>query len=150
MKPYYITYNSRVLSYFLLPLLCLWKIWTLFSGPIFHPYCINRLFRFLEKTVLDRILKDVSAQYNSWSSFHLKKNELSTTNINRATYDLKYPSEEGNVQRVDFDSKTSLIFTKFLWDINLYQSTLILKWKKVTTKHPEEKFSLSYKEKRVE
>ena len=60
-------------------------------GPIFHHYFVNRLIQFLEKMTLHRILKVGSAQHNSWSSFHLKKNELSTTNIKGATDDLKYP-----------------------------------------------------------
>ena len=45
----------------------------------------------LYRKALDRSLKVFYVQHNSWSDFHLKKNELSTTNINRATEDLKYP-----------------------------------------------------------
>ena len=67
------------------------------SKHFFHYNHVKRFSRFLEKTVLDRTLEVGSAQHNSWSSFYLKKIELSTTNINRATGDLKYPPQHVNL-----------------------------------------------------
>ena len=58
---------------------------------------VKRSTRFLQKMVLDRTLEVGSAQHNPRSSFYLKKIELSMTNINRVTEDLKYPPQSGNL-----------------------------------------------------
>ena len=64
------------------------KIYTVLR-TVFPHNVAKRLTRFLEKTALDRVLKVLDVHHNSWSSFHLKKNELSTTDIKRARYRFK-------------------------------------------------------------